>query len=72
MNPVAERIANVVYQNTPGAVCFSCLAELEGLREHAVRTVALILMVRAGLHAVRQSCAVCRQVADALTAQKAA
>ena len=72
MNPVAERIADVVYQNAPCAVCFACLAEQEGLREHDVRTVALILIVRAGLHAVRQSCAVCRKVADALIAQRAA
>jgi hypothetical protein len=71
MSPTAERVAQAVYRS-PGAVCFACLAKQQRLKEHDVRAMALVLIVRAGLHAMRQSCASCGRLAEALVAQKAA
>ena len=72
MSPTAARVAQVVYRYSPSAVCFSCLAEQERLKEHDVRAMALVLIVRAGLNAVRQPCASCGRLGEALVAQKAA
>ena len=72
MRPNVQRVAQAVYRRSPGAVCFSCLAKEEGLKEHDVRAMALVLIVRAGLHAGRQSCVSCRRLGDALIAQNAA
>ena len=73
MSPLAERVAKAVAHNGPGrAVCFNCLATQQGLEEHDVRAVALVLMVHAGLRVVRRACVSCRRVADGLLAPKAA
>jgi hypothetical protein len=72
MSPTAVRVAQAVYRYSPGAVCFSCLAKQEGLQEHDVRAMALVLICRAGLHAVQRSCASCHRLGDTLIAQKAA
>jgi hypothetical protein len=72
MSPVAQRVVKAVYHNGRGALCFTCLAAQQGLREHDVRGVALVLTVRAGLRVVRRSCSVCRRVADGLVRDKVA
>ena len=72
MSPTAERVAQAVYRHSPSAICFSCLAEQERLKVHDVRAMALVLIVRAGLHAERQLCASCGRLGEALVARKAA
>jgi hypothetical protein len=73
MSPAAERIASAVTRNGPGrALCFTCLAAQQGLQEHDVRALALVLMVRAGLHVARRVCSACRRAGDVLVARTAA
>ena len=72
MSPVAQRIANAVYQNSPHVLCFTCLAAQEGLNEHDVRAAALVLVARAGLRLARRVCYSCRRANDALVSRKAA
>jgi hypothetical protein len=72
MSPLAQRVANAVYQNTPHAYCFACLAAQQDLNEHDVRAAALVLIARAGLRLVRRVCYSCRCMNEALIARKAA
>jgi hypothetical protein len=73
VSPLAQRVADAIHRNGPGIVlCFGCLAAQQGLKEHDVRAVALVLMVRAGLRVARRRCSSCRRVDEALIAQKAA
>jgi hypothetical protein len=73
VSPLAQRVADAIRRNGSGVVlCFACLAAQEGLDEHDVRAVALVLVVRAGLSLVRRRCATCGRVDEALIAQKAA
>jgi hypothetical protein len=72
MSPLAQRIANAVSQNSPNVLCFRCLAAQQGLNEHDVRAVALVLVVRAGLGLVRRVCYSCRRTDEVLASQKVA
>jgi hypothetical protein len=72
MSPLAERIAHAVYHNSPRLFCFTCLAAQQGLKEHDVRAVALVLVTRAGLRLVRRACSSCRRTDEVLAAQKVA
>jgi hypothetical protein len=72
VSPLAERIAHAVYQNSPNSYCFACLAAQQGVKEHDVRAVALVLLVRAGLRLVPRVCSGCQCPSDALVAQKSA
>jgi len=72
VSPLAQRVADAIRRNGSVALCFGCLAAQQGLKEHDVRAVALVLTVRAGLQLVRRRCASCRRVDDVLIAQKAA
>ena len=72
MSSVAQRVVKAVYHNGPGALCFTCLAAQLGLKEHDVRSVALVLTVRAGLRVVRRSCLACRGVAEGLVEDEVA
>ena len=72
MSPLQERIAHAVYQNSPRLFCFTCLAAQLGVKEHDVRAVALVLIVRAGLQLVRRVCSRCHGSDEALVAQKLA
>ena len=70
VNPLAQRITNAVYQNSPRVYCFTCLAAQQGLNEHDVRAAALVLVTRAGLRLVRRVCFACRQRDEVLAGQK--
>ena len=72
MTPLAERIATAVHENSPHSLCCACLAKRQGVGEHDVRGVALVLIVRAGLQMLRRRCSSCRQVGDVLLARKLA
>jgi hypothetical protein len=73
VSPLAQRVADAIRRNGSGVVlCFGCLAAQQGLKEHDVRAVALVLVVRAGLQIARRRCSSCRRVDEALVAQKAA
>ena len=72
MNPIAQRVASAVYQSVPNSYCFTCLAAQQGLTEHDVRAVALVLIVRAGLRLVRRVCSGCHRSGEALVAEKPA
>jgi len=73
MKPIAQRIANAVYQNGPARIlCFACLAAQQRMKEHDLRAVALVLMVRADLRVVRRVCSSCRRAGEVLIAQKVA
>jgi hypothetical protein len=60
MTPLAQRIATAVYENSPHLFCFACLAVQQGVKEHDVRAVALLVIVRAGFQLVRRVCSRCR------------
>jgi hypothetical protein len=72
VSPLAQRIAHAVYQNTPDLHCFACLAERQGVNEHDVRAIALILIMRGGLQLVRRVCSRCQRSGEALAPQKVA
>jgi hypothetical protein len=72
MSPIAQRIAHAVYQNSPNSYCFACLAAQQGVKEHDVRAIALVLIVRAGLRLGRRVCSRCQRSGEALFAQKLA
>ena len=72
MRPTAQRVAEAVHQNAPSAFCFTCLARQQALKEHDLRAVALVLVMRAGLRLARRPCSSCRCVGDVLLAQQAA
>jgi hypothetical protein len=72
MSPLAERIAHAVSQNSPHLYCFACLAMQQGVTEHDVRAVALILIVRSGLQLARRVCARCQHSGEALVPLKVA
>jgi hypothetical protein len=72
VSPLAERIAHAVYQNSPNSYCFTCLAAQQGVKEHDVRAVALVLLVRAGLRLVPRVCSGCQRPSEALVVQKSA
>ena len=66
MSPTAQRVANAVYQNSPRALCFTCLAAQEGLNEHDVRAVSVVVVARAGLTLVQRVCHACRRTDEML------
>lgn len=72
MNPLAQRIADAVYQNSPHLYCFACLAAQQGVNEHDVRAVALVVILRGGLQLVRRVCSRCHRSGEALAPQKVA
>jgi hypothetical protein len=73
MSVVAERVAEAVRRNGPrDALCFGCLARQQGLQEHDVRAVALVLVMRRGLDVARRVCAACRRKDEVLVARHAA
>jgi hypothetical protein len=71
MSPLAQRVANAVYQNSPHVLCFTCLAAQQGLNEHDVRA-ALVWIARSGLTLVRRVCYSCRRMDEILISLKAA
>jgi hypothetical protein len=72
LSPLAQRIADAVHKNQPRPFCFACLAAQEGVREHDVRAVALVLIVRAGLRLVQRVCSRCQRAGETLAARKLA
>ena len=72
MTPLAQRIADAVYQNSPNLFCFACLAAQQGANEHDVRAVALIVITRGGLQLVRRVCSRCHRSGETLGPQKTA
>ena len=70
MSHLAQRVAHAVYQNAPHLYCFACLAAQQGLKEHDVRAVALVLVTRGGLRLLRRACASCRRIDEMLAARK--
>ena len=72
MTPLAQRIAAAVYENSPDLLCFACLAAQQGAREHDVRAVALIAIMRGGLQLVSRICSRCHRSGETLGPQKVA
>jgi hypothetical protein len=72
MSPVAQRVADAVYQNPSRVLCFACLAAREGLAEHDVRAAALVLVARAGFRLLQRVCYACRRTDEMLVSEKAA
>jgi cytochrome c5 len=72
MTPLAQRIVGAVYQNSPHLYCFACLAAQQGAKEHDVRAVALIVIMRGGLQLVSRICSRCHRSGEALAPQKVA
>ena len=72
MGPLARRVANAVYVNSPRVMCFSCLAAQHGLNEHDIRAAALVLVARFGLGLVRRTCHSCQRMDEVLIAEMAA
>lgn len=72
MSPLARRIADAVHRNAPSVYCFTCLAAQQGAKEHDVRAVALVLVVREGLRLARHVCSRCHRWGEALAVQKLA
>jgi hypothetical protein len=72
MNPLARRVADAVHQNSPLVLCFACLAAQQGLKEHDVRAIAVVLIVRGGLGIVRRICSSCRRADEVLVSQQVA
>jgi hypothetical protein len=72
MTPLAQRIATAVYENSPDLYCFACLAAQQGIKEHDVRAVALIVIMRGSLQLVSRFCSRCHRWGEALAPQKVA
>jgi hypothetical protein len=72
MSPLAQRVAGAVYQNAPRALCFGCVAAQQGLKEHDVRGVAVVLVARAGLRLARRACTSCHRVEELLLVKNVA
>jgi cytochrome c5 len=72
MTPLAQRIATAVYENSPNLFCFACLAAQQGAKEHDVRAVALVVVMRGGLQLVRRVCSRCHRSGETLAPQKVA
>jgi cytochrome c5 len=72
VTPLAQRIVGAVHQNSPRSYCFACLAAQQGAKEHDVRAVALIAIMRGGLQLVRQICSRCHRSGEILAPQKVA
>ena len=72
MSLIAQRIADTIHQNSPSVYCFTCLAAQQGVKEHDVRAVAVVLVVRQDLRLVRQVCSRCHGWGEAVAAQKLA
>ena len=72
MTPLAQRIATAVNENSPRVTCLTCLAAQQGVKEHDVRGVALMLIVRANLRFMRRRCSSCHRVGDVLLARNVA
>lgn len=72
MSPLARRVAATVYQNSPHALCFTCLAAQQGLKEHDIRAVALVLIARASVELVRRVCSLCQRIDEVLVSRKVA
>jgi hypothetical protein len=70
MSPLARRVAAAVYQCSPHVLCFSCLAAQQGLTEHDIRAVALVLIARAGLELARGVCSSCQRTDEVLVSPK--
>ena len=70
MSPMAQRVANAVYQNSPQVLCFTCLASQQGLNEHDVRAAALVLVTRAGLRLVQRICDACQRTDELLVSHQ--
>ena len=71
MGILAQHVAALVH-NQPSGVCFACLARARGLREHDVRAVALVLIMRGGLVLVRRRCSSCQRADDLLAVREIA
>ena len=69
---VAHLVAEAVRDSGARVLCFRCLAAQQGLSEHDVRAVALVLLARAGFELVRRACASCQRVEGVLVAQEVA
>ena len=70
---LAQQVADAVGRNGPREIlCFSCLAKQEGLKEHDVRGVALVLMIRGGLCVARRVCRSCGRKDETLVIRKVA
>jgi hypothetical protein len=72
MGTLSEHVAAMVYAAYPRALCFGCLAARSGLREHDVRAMALVLIVRSGLDLALGVCASCGREHELLVVRNAA
>ena len=72
MSPLAERIASAVYQNSPRLYCFTCLAAQLRVKEHDVRAVSVVLVVREGHRLVRRVCSGCGRLGESLVIERLA
>ncbi len=72
MTALAQRIADAVYRNSPHLYCFACLADQQEAKEHDVRAIALVVIMRGGLQLVRRVCSRCHRSGEILAPQKAA
>jgi len=72
MTPFAQRVADAVYRNTPHLYWFPCLAAQQGAKEHDVRAVALIVIMRGGLQLIQGACSRCHRSAETLAPRKVA
>ena len=66
MSPLAQRVAAAVHGSSPRVLCFGCLAAQQGLGEHDVRALVLVLISRAGLELVRRPCDSCGRTDEVL------
>jgi hypothetical protein len=69
MQTLVSRVAEEVQLKAPDALCFACLADQQRVREHDVRSVALVLIARVGLHLTRQVCSSCHLDRDVIVAR---
>jgi hypothetical protein len=72
LSPAAQRVAQAVQQNAPRVLCFACLAAEQQLKEHDVRALALVVLVRGGLRIVRRACSSCGRVDEMLAGRRVA
>jgi len=71
MNPMTARVADAVYQNSPDVRCFDCLAAQQGLSEHDVRAVAVVLVARGRLSLDQRICCACGRTDEMLVSANA-
>lgn len=66
MQTPAERIAALVRDSAPSGLCFSCIARMLDMSEHAARDATVRLVVKREYQLIRRVCSACHRLDEVL------